>query len=190
MSMYNTSDFRKGLKVEIDKEPYEMVECEFVKPGKGNAFTRTRLKHMVTGAILARTYKTGEKIDKADLQEVTMQLMYEQGGEFHFMNMESYEQVAIPRSNIEAAAPWLYEGLEVEVLFHDGKPISLDMPNFVELQIEECDPAVKGDTKTNATKPAKLSTGATVDVPLFIEEGEWLKIDTRTGAYVERVKKK
>jgi elongation factor P len=188
--MYSTSDFKKGLKIEIDKEPYEMVECEFVKPGKGNAFTRTKLKHMVTGAVLARTYKTGEKVDRANLTENTMQVMYEQGGEFHFMNMESYEQVTIPREKIEDAAPWLHEGLEVSVLFHDGKPISLELPNFVELQIAECDPAVKGDTKTNATKPAKLSTGARIDVPMFIEQGEWLKIDTRTGYYVERVKKK
>jgi elongation factor P len=188
--MYSTSEFRKGLKVEIDKEPYEMIECEFVKPGKGNAFTRTKLKHMVTGAVLSRTYKTGEKVERANLTESPMQVMYEQAGEFHFMNMDSYEQVAIPRDKLGDAASWLHEGLEVAVLFHDGRPISIDLPNFVELQIAECDPAVKGDTKTNATKPATLTTGARIDVPLFIEQGEWLRIDTRTGAYVERVKKK
>lgn len=187
--MYETNQFRKGLKIEIDGEPYIMTECEFVKPGKGNAFTRTKLKHMVTGAVIARTYKTGERVDKADLTETSMQYMYEQAGECCFMNMESFEQIGIPRSTLEDSARWLHDGLEVNVLFHNGRPISVDLPNFVELQIEECDPAVKGDTKTNASKPAILSTGARVDVPLFIEQGEWLKIDTRSGTYVERVKK-
>jgi elongation factor P len=166
-----------------------MIEAEFVKPGKGNAFTRTKLKHMVTGAVLARTYKTGEKIDRANLTESPMQVLYRQGDDFHFMNMNSYEQVAIPANMLEEAAPWLYENLEVTVLFHNGKPISIDLPNFVELEVVQCDPAVKGDTKTNATKVARLSTGAGIDVPMFVAEGDWLRIDTRTGSYVERVKK-
>jgi elongation factor P len=187
--MYGTNEFRKGLKIEIDGEPYVMVECEFVKPGKGNAFTRTKLKHMVTGAVIDRTYKSGEKVDKADLAEVTMQFLYEQDGEYHFMNTESYEQVALSRDRMEDAHNWLTENLEVNVLLHNGQPISLDLPNFVELEVTKCDPGVKGDTKSNTTKPATLSTGAVIQVPMFIAEGEWLRIDTRTGAYVERVKK-
>jgi len=187
--VYGTNEFRKGLKVEIDGEPYVMVDCQFVKPGKGNAFTRTRLKHMVTGAVLDRTYKSGEKVDKCQLAEHPMQFMYAQGDEFHFMNMSTYEQVAISRNGLGDAANWLHEGLEVTVLFHNGKPISIDLPNFVELQVTECDPGVKGDTKSNVSKRAVLSTGAEIQVPIFVEPGEWLRIDTRTGAYSERVKK-
>jgi elongation factor P len=187
--VYGTSDFRKGLKVEIDGQPYEMTECEFVKPGKGNAFTRTKLKHMVTGAVIDRTYKSGEKVDRAHLSEHTMQFMYEQGGDYQFMNMETYEQIAIPKERLGDKTSWLHENLEVNVLFHDGAPISVDLPNFVELQVVECDPAVKGDTKSNVTKRATLSTGAVIQVPIFIDQDEWLRIDTRTGAYVERVKR-
>jgi elongation factor P len=187
--MYGTSEFRKGLKVELDGEPYVMVECEFVKPGKGNAFTRTRLKHMVTGAVLDRTYKSGEKVAKADLEEHPMQYLYEQEGEYHFMNTQSYEQVILSGTQLEEGANWLTENLQVNVLFHNGRPISVELPNFVELQVSACDPGVKGDTKSNTTKSATLSTGAVIQVPLFVSEGEWLRIDTRTGEYVERVKK-
>jgi len=187
--VYGTNEFRKGLKIEIDGEPYLMVDCQFVKPGKGNAFTRTRLKHMVTGAVIDRTYKSGEKVDRAHLFEATMQFLYEQEGRFHFMNNETYEQVEIPRERIEEAVPWLHENLEVNVLFHNGQPISIDLPNFVELEVVTCAPGVKGDTKSNATKPATLSTGAEIQVPMFINEGDWLRIDTRTGQYVERAKR-
>ena len=187
--MYGTNEFRKGLKVEIDGQPYIMVECQFVKPGKGNAFTRTKLKHMVTGAVIDRTYKSGEKVAKAQLMESPMQFLYAQDDGFHFMNMETYEQVEIPRDNLGDAPKWLHENLEVSVLFHDGKPISVDLPNFVELQVVECDPGIKGDTKSNVSKRAVLSTGAEIQVPIFIDNGEWLKIDTRTGEYSERVKK-
>jgi elongation factor P len=187
--MYGTNEFRKGLKIEIDGEPYVMVEAEFVKPGKGNAFTRTRLKHMVTGAVIDRTYKSGEKVGKPELTEQKMQFLYAQDGEYHFMNMETYEQVGLPAERLEGGEKWLTENLEVEVLIHNGQPISVDLPNFVELEVTKCDPGVKGDTKSNTTKPATVSTGAVVQVPMFISEGEWLRIDTRTGAYVERVKK-
>ena len=166
--MYGTNEFRKGLKVEIDGDPYLMVECQFVKPGKGNAFTRTKLKHMVTGAVIDRTYKSGEKVGKAHLEEHPMQCLYEQDGEFHFMNMSTYEQVAIQRDMLGDDANWLHENLEVNVLFHNDKAISVDLPNFVELEIVECDPGVKGDTKSNVSKPAKVSTGAT---------NEWARIE-------------
>lgn len=187
--MYETNEFRKGLKVEIDGQPYEMVDCQFVKPGKGNAFTRTRLKHMVTGAVIDRTYKSGEKVDSAHLTEAQMQFMYESGGDYHFMNMSTYEQITIPQGRLEGKSDWLHENLEVSVLFHNNLPIAVDLPNFVELQVTECDPAVKGDTKSNASKRATLSTGAVIQVPLFIDSGEWLRIDTRTGEYTERVKR-
>lgn len=187
--MYGTNEFRKGLKVEIEGEPFEMVDCEFVKPGKGNAFTRTRLKHMVTGAVIDRTFKSGERVDRAHLEEHPMQFLFEQDGQYNFMNMKSYEQAAVSGDKLGDSAHWLSENLEVTVLFHNGAPISLELPNFVELQVSSCDPAVKGDTKSNATKAATLSTGAKIQVPLFVVEGEWLRIDTRTGEYVERVKK-
>jgi elongation factor P len=187
--VYETNQFRKGLKVEIDGQPYVMVDCQFVKPGKGNAFTRTRLKHMVTGAVIDRTYKSGEKIDSAHLTEQAMQFLYESDGDFHFMNTGTYEQITIPHGRLEDQSRWLHENLEVSVLFHNHQPIAVDLPNFVELQVTECDPAVKGDTKSNATKRATLSTGAVIQVPLFVDSGEWLRIDTRTGEYVERVKR-
>ena len=186
--MYETNEFRKGLKVEIDGQPYEMVDCQFVKPGKGNAFTRTRLKHMVTGAVIDRTYKSGERVESAHLTEHAMQYMYESAGDYHFMNMATYEQVTIPAERLGDKVHWLHENLEATVLFHDGEPINVDLPNFVELRVTECDPAVKGDTKSNASKRATLSTGAVIQVPLFIDAGEWLRIDTRSGEYVERVK--
>jgi len=187
--MYDTNQFRKGLKVEIDGHPYIITECEFVKPGKGNAFTRTKLKHMVTGAVLDRTYKSGERVDKCNLSENEMQYLYEQDGAFHFMDVKSYEQVEIGADRLGDAVNWLTPDLQVEVLFHNGAPLTIELPNFVELAVVECDPAVKGDTKNNATKPAKLSTGAVIQVPMFIETEECLRIDTRTGSYVERVKK-
>lgn len=186
--MYGTNEFRKGLKIEIDGAPYMMTECQFVKPGKGNAFTRTKLKHMVSGAVLDRTYKSGEKVHKAQLSETVMQFMYAQGDAFHFMDTKTYEQVAIPRVAIDDQAKWLTEEIDVTVLIHKGEPISIDLPNFVELEVTQCDPAIKGDTKNNATKLAVLSTGAEIYVPMFIDAGEVLRIDTRTGEYVERAK--
>ena len=187
--MYSVSDFRKGLKVELDGQPYIMVECQFVKPGKGNAFARTKLKHMVTGAVLDRTYKSGEKIDKANLMETAMEFLYSGEDTFHFMNNSTYEQEEIHRDNLGDAPKWLHENLEVSVLFHNGKPISIELPNFVTLQIIDCDPGVKGDTKSNVTKRAVVSTGTEIQVPIFVDTDEWVKVDTRTGDYSERVKK-
>lgn len=184
--MYGTNEFRKGLKVELDGHPYVMVECQFVKPGKGNAFTRTKLKHMVTGAVLDRTYKSGEKVAKAELEEHPMQFLYEQDGSYHFMNMTTYEQVEITAERMGDDAQWLSENLEVDVLFHKGAPIAVALPNFVVLEVTQCDPGVKGDTKSNVSKPATVSTGAVIQVPMFVSEGESVKIDTRTGEYVER----
>lgn len=187
--MYDTSDIRKNLKVEIDGDPYVVVDFQFVKPGKGNAFTRTRLKNMISGSVLDRTFKTGEKIEPAHLEEHNMQYLYSDGGVFHFMNNQNYEQVAIDSSKVEDAAGFLVENISVDILFFKGEPIGLNLPNFVDIQIVEAEPGVKGDTATGATKTAKLSTGAEIQVPLFLKEGEWITIDTRSGQYVGRAKK-
>ena len=187
--MYEVKEFRSGIKVEIDGQPYIMVECQFVKPGKGQAFSRTRLKHLETGAVLDRTFKSGERVPKAKLEEVGMQFLYAEGDEYHFMNTASYEQVALPKEQLGDAWQWLMENSEVTVLFHSGKAISVDVPMFVELEITECEPGIKGDTRSASNKPAILSSGAKINVPLFVEQGEWIKVDTRISTYVERVKR-
>lgn len=187
--MYETSDIRKGLKVEIDGYPYTVVDFQFVKPGKGNAFTRTRLKNMITGAVLDRTFKTGEKLEPAHLEEHNMQYLYAEGGIYHFMNNLTYEQVGIHEDKVGDAKDFLVENINVDILFFKGEPIGLDLPPFVDLQIVYSEPGLKGDTATGATKKAKLSTGAEIQVPLFVDQGEWITIDTRTGTYVGRAKK-
>lgn len=187
--MYQTSDIKKGLKVEIDGAPWTVTEFLFVKPGKGCAFTRTKLKNLITGATLDRTYKTGEKLEPAEVEERDMQYLYNDGEAFHFMDLESFDQYAIPAAPLGEATNYLVEQMETRVLLYKGNPVSIDLPNFVELQISYCEPGVKGNTAQGGTKPATLTTGATVQVPLFVENGEWLKIDTRDGSYVERVKK-
>ena len=187
--MYQTSDIKKGLKIEINGAPWTVTEFLFVKPGKGCAFTRTKLKNLVTGATLDRTYKTGEKLAAADVEEKEMQYLYNDGEDFHFMDTETFEQVAIPKKTLGKATDFLVEEMNTLVLFFKGNPVNIELPNFVELQIEYCEPGVRGNTAQGASKPATLTTGATVNVPLFIENGEWLKIDTRTGEYSERVKK-
>ena len=187
--MYDTSDFRNGLKVEIDGTPYLMVYFQFVKPGKGTAFTRTKLKNMLTGAVIERTFRTGEKVKAADVDERTMQFMYEDGEFHHFMNTETYEQVQIPSDSIADEAKYLTDDLEVTVLFYKDRPVSISLPNFIESEIVYCEPGVRGNTAQGATKPAELACGATVQVPLFVEQGEVIRVDTRTGQYVSRVQK-
>ena len=187
--MFETSDFRKGLKLEIDGYPYLMTDCEFVKPGKGQAFVRTRLRNLMTGQTLDRTFKSGERVDEAELEEMKMQYLYPEGNDYNFMNIKTYDQVAVPKEQLGDSWQWLLENMEVVVLFYKGKAISVETPTFVELQITECEPGVRGDTRNNVNKPALLSTGAKVPVPLFVEQGEWIKVDTRTGEYIERVKK-
>jgi elongation factor P len=185
---YDTSDFRNGLKVEIDGHPYQMIYFQFVKPGKGTAFTRTKLKSLINGNTLERTYRTGEKLNQADITEENMQYLYEDGEFHHFMNNESFEQVAIPSDSIKDEAKFLTENLSVDVLFFDGRPINVGLPSFIESEIVYCEPGVKGNTATGATKQAELACGATVAVPLFVEQGERIKVDTRTGEYNSRVK--
>lgn len=185
---YQTSDFRNGLKVEIDGQPYIMVYFQFVKPGKGTAFTRTKLKNMISGNVLERTYRTGETLDAAPVEDRNMMYMYDEGEFAVFMDNETFETVNIPLSSIEDERPFLTENIEVDVLFYKERPVNIDLPNFIEDEIEYTEPAVKGNTATNATKPAQLVCGATVQVPLFIEQGERIRVDTRTKAYSSRVK--
>ena len=187
--MYSTSEFRKGLKIELDGKPYIMVDFQHVKPGKGGAFVRTKLKNLMTGAVIERTFRSGEKADKPDLEEKEMQYLYKDDDGYQFMDMETFEQVFITADQVGESADFLKDGLELTVLYHDNKPISLELPNSVELKIIETKPGVKGDTASGGSKPAKLETGLVVQVPLFLEEGEVLRIDTRTGEYIERVSK-
>jgi elongation factor P len=185
---YDTSDFRNNLKVEMDGSPYLVVYFQFVKPGKGTAFTRTKLKNMITGAVLERTFRTGEKIKAADIEEFKMQFLYSDDEFHHFMNNENFEQLAVESKSIAHEAQFLTENLEVEVLLFNGNPISIALPNFIESEIVFCEPGLRGNTATGVTKPAELECGARVQVPLFVEQGETVKVDTRTGEYSSRVK--
>ncbi|MGA1875352.1 MAG: elongation factor P [bacterium] len=187
--MYEISDIRKNLKIQIDNEPYIVVDYQFVKPGKGNAFTRTRLKNMITGNVLDRTYKSGEKLEPALLEEQPMQFLYSQDGVYHFMNTETYEQIEMDESQVGEAKNYLIENLKVNVLLFNNRPIAVNLPNFVELQVVETEPGLKGDTVTGGNKPAIVHTGAKIQVPIFVNNEDWIVVDTRTGQYVERAKK-
>lgn len=182
------SDLRKGLKLEIDGEPYLIVDFEFSKPGKGQALYRCRLRNMITGTQFDRTYRSGDKFLAADLDEQEMEFLYKEGNRYHFMNTSTYEQVELAEESVGDAKNFLTENLHVDMLFFKGAPIGISLPNFVELKVIKSDPGVKGDTASGATKPVTLETGYEIQVPLFIEEGDILKLDTRTGTYVERVK--
>lgn len=185
----DTSDIRKGLKMMVDGSPYNVVDFQFVKPGKGQAFTRTKLRNMLTGTMLERTFKTGERFEKADMEERQQQFLYPEGDKFVFMDTKSYEQLFLNGEQLGEARFFIQDGMMVDVLFWNDRPIGVTPPTFVELKIVETEPGFKGDTSTNTGKPAKLETGATISVPLFVNEGDVIKIDTRTYEYVERVKK-
>jgi len=187
--MVSTSDFRKGLTIEIDGQPYVVVDYQFVKPGKGNAFTRTKLKHLLTGSMVDTNIRSGEKMTRANTQEHEMSFLYQDGDNYTFMNTENYEQTTMTAEMLGGATDYLVENTVVKVLFYNERPIGVDLPNFVELEIVHCEPGIKGDTATGATKPATLSTGAIINVPLFVNQGEWIRIDTRSANYMERVKK-
>jgi elongation factor P len=187
--MYETSDIRKGLKVTMDGVPFEVTYFQFVKPGKGQAFTRTKLRNMMTGAIYERTFKSGEKLEKADLEERTMQYLYPEDGFYVFMDTATYDQLRLSEEQMGENKGYLIDGLQCQILIFNERPIGVTPPNFVELQIVETEPGFKGDTSGNTTKPAKCSTGLEIQVPLFINQDEWVRIDTRTGEYAERVKK-
>ncbi len=186
--MYSTSEFKKGLKIEIDGTPYIIVEFQHVKPGKGGAFVRTKIKNLVTGKVLDQTFRSGEKVQKPDLVEREMQFLYREGDSFHLMDNENYEQLALTAEQLGDAVLYLTENLNVKVLFFNQQPVTAEVPNFVELTVSQTEPGVKGDTASGGSKPATLETGAVIQVPLFINEGDRLKVDTRTGSYIERAK--
>ncbi len=183
----DTSEFRKGLKVEIDGEPFEILDFQHVKPGKGSSFTRTTIKSLLSGRQLQPTFKSGDKVGRPDIEEKGMQFLYAQGEEFHFMDQKTYEQTFLSGSVLAEAKNFLKESISCSILFFNGKAIGVSLPNAVELKVITCDPGVRGDTVSGATKPAVLETGYQVNVPLFINEGDVLKIDTRDGKYLTRV---
>lgn len=187
--MYDTSDIRKNLKVILDGAPCVVIEFQFVKPGKGQAFTRTKLRNMITGNVLERTFKSGEKLQKADLEVRQMTFLYPEGDRYVFMDTESYEQTYLDAESLGDGRYYLQDNMQVEVLLWNEKPIGVTPPTHVELKVRETEPGFKGDTSSNTLKPATLETGVQVMVPLFINEGDVLRVDTRTGEYVERVKK-
>lgn len=184
--MADTSDIKKGFKMLIDNQPWAVVEHQFVKPGKGQAFIRTKLKNMMTGAVIDRTFKSGEKLDKADTEERTMQYLYQEGDQYVFMDNQTYEQMRISAEVLGENVYFLLDNMEIDVMLFESKPIGVTPPTFVVLEVTQTDPGFKGDTSGNTTKPATVSTGLVVQVPLFVNIGDKLKIDTRTSAYVER----
>ncbi|HOT41429.1 MAG TPA: elongation factor P [Syntrophorhabdaceae bacterium] len=189
MMIVSTSEFRKGLRILLEKEPFVIVDFQHVKPGKGAAFVKTRVKSLITGNVLDKTFRSGEKFEEPDLEEKQMQYLYKEGDKFYFMDVDNYEQLFIDEKNLGDAKNYLKEGMTITVLFHNGETIGVEIQNFVNLQIVKTEPGIKGDTAQNATKPALLETGYTIQVPLFVDEGDVVKIDTRTGEYVERVSK-
>jgi|TARA_B110000971_G_scaffold208120_1_gene232979 elongation factor P len=189
MASYNTSEFRSGLKIMVDGDPCSIIENEFVKPGKGQAFSRVKIRNLKNGRVLDKTFKSGETMDAADVIDIEMQYLYNDGEFFHFMVPEDYEQHAADENAVGDCRLWLKAQDIYEVTLYNGTPIGVAPPNFVELEVTETDPGLKGDTAQGGTKPATLETGAIVKVPLFIEIGEVLRIDTRSSDYMSRVKK-
>jgi elongation factor P len=188
--MGSTQDIRKNLKMLVDATPYVCLEAQFVKPGKGQAFTRCRLKNLITGNVIERTYKSGETVEIADIEQRKMQYIYPEGESYVFMNQETGDQIHVSSESMGEEKRFLSDGLEVEVMLFNGNPIGVELPAHVVIQVTSSEPGIKGDTASGASKPATLSTGATINVPLFINEGEWIKVDTRSGAYLERVNRR
>lgn len=186
--MYDTSDLRKGLKLEIDGDPHVVTQFDFVKPGKGQALYKCKLKNMITGAQFDRTFRSGEKFNEAHLEEVQMEYLYYDGERYCFMNTSNYEQEFLTEEQVGDVKDLLKENTVCDVLLYEGRALGVSLPNFVDLRIEHTDPWVRGDTASGDSKPATLETGAVIQVPPFVEEGEKVRIDTRTGQYVERVK--
>ncbi|MDX1432459.1 MAG: elongation factor P [Gammaproteobacteria bacterium] len=188
MASYTTNEFKSGLKLLLDGDPFAIIENEFVKPGKGQAFNRVKLRNLKTGRVVERTFKSGESAEAADVVELTLQYLYNDGEHWHFMNEETFEQYAADAAVVGEAANWLKEQDVCTITLWNGAPLTVTPPNFVIMEITDTEPGVRGDTASGATKPATVETGATIKVPLFVEQGELVKIDTRTGEYVSRVK--
>lgn len=188
MSQISTNEFKGGVKIEVDNEPYTIVSAEFVKPGKGQAFTRTKLKHLISGRVIERTFKSGEKFDLSDVEEKKMRLLYKEQDQAVFMDDISFDQLEIPLSLIADKEKWLKEDQLYDIVFYKGNAVDFTPPTFMELVITQTDPGARGDTASGRVlKPATLETGAKVQIPIFIDEGEKIKVDTRSGDYVSRV---
>jgi len=189
MASYNTNEFRGGLKIMIDGDPCSIIENEFVKPGKGQAFNRVKIRNLKTGRVIERTYKSGESVEAADVMDIDLQYLYSDGEFWHFMDPDTYDQHAADATAVGDAAKWLKQQDTCEVTLWNGTPLVITPPNFVILTVTDTDPGVRGDTSGGGGKPATLETGAVVKVPLFLEIGELVKVDTRSGEYMSRVKK-
>lgn len=188
MAQMSTNEIRGGVKVEVEGQPYTIISNEFVKPGKGQAFNRIKMKHLLTGRVIERTFKSGDKLDLADVTEAQMRLLYKEADGVIFMDEKTFEQIKIPFDNIGDTAQWLLDDHLYEVIFYNGSPVNVESPTFMEMVITETSPGVRGDTASGRVlKPAILESGAKVQVPIFVEQGEKIKVDTRTGEYVSRV---
>jgi len=182
----STAEFKKGLKIQLDGEPYSIVDFQHVKPGKGGAFVRTKLKHMRLGRVIDNTFRAGEKVELVDFDEKRMQYLY-RDDRYHFMDLDTYDQISLSAEEVGDARDFLKENIEVEILFINDSPVTVELPNFIELQITKTDPGIRGDTASGGSKPATLETGAVVQVPLFLNPGDVVKVDTRSGEYLGRV---
>lgn len=183
----DTSEFKKGMKIEIDGEPFEILDFQHVKPGKGSAFVRTTIRSLLSGRTLEPTMKSGDKVGKPDIEDKDMQYLYKEGEDYYFMDTRNYEQTFISEKVLGEQKNFLKENINASILFYNGKAIGVSLPNSVDLKVTKCDPGIRGDTVSGALKPAELETGYSVNVPLFINEGDVLKIDTRDGKYLTRV---
>lgn len=189
MSMFATNQFRKGLKLELDGVPYQIVEFQHVSPGKGSAFTRTKLRNLLNTNITEKTFKSGDKVDAANIEIKEMQYLYKDAEGYHFMNTANYDQVVLSEERLGENVGFMQEQLQINVMYFNERPIGVELPTFVELKVAHTEPGIRGDTASGGSKPAKLETGASVQVPFHISEGDLLKIDTRDGSYVEKVNK-
>ena len=187
---YQTSDIKKGLKFKMDGAPYTVVDFQFVKPGKGTAFTWTKMKNLITGQVLERNFRSGEVLEEVDVETREATFSYKEGDQFVFMDTETYDQFPVNEDRLGEQAGFLMESMKCNILFYEGRVITVDLPNFIEVEVTYSEPAVKGDTANNVTKEAKIASGATVRVPLFIDQGNTIRIDTRTGEYVGRIQTK
>lgn len=184
--MISTNEFRTGVTVEIDGAIWQVIEFQHVKPGKGSAFVRTKLRNLINGSVIERTFRAGEKFPRAHLDRREVQYLYSSGGEYTFMDVENFEQMTLPEEQLGDNRLYLLENMNIFLLYFNGRLIGVELPNSVELRVVRTDPGLRGDTAAGGSKPAKLETGLVVQVPLFIEEGDVLRIDTRTGLYIER----
>jgi elongation factor P len=186
--MYDTTDFRKNLKIEIDGEPFVIIDCQHVKPGKGVAFVKTKYKSLISGRVLEQNFRSGDKVQRPNLEAREVEYIYQDPPFFVFMDQTTWEEIRLNEEAIAEIKDYLIDNLRLDVLLFNGSPISVEPPTFVELTVAQTDPGFKGDTAQGGTKPATLETGAVIQVPLYLEQGELVKVDTRTGAFVERVK--